>query len=275
MTGYHSDNDRKNSAHETDGNAPIHEQSAENAMNIQEQNDGTRKELTYTEQSKQAEEGHKEPEKSESNAQNVTETGLLEENPQTQSRNESSTEEQKEGTPEPKIVRETEIVEEYEEKTAGFWIRFWAFIIDGLVVSAVVGILVKPIFYLFGWDVGGSLWYSPFTIISGIIYYAYFVIMTKYWQQTIGKMIFGIKVKSLKEEKLSWTTVLFRELVSRFINNTVWISYLAVAFTPKNQGLQDFFADTIVVQENVYVKNEKKVIKEKIIETNSSNEQTA
>lgn len=173
------------------------------------------------------------------------------------------------------LVQEVEVVEEYEEKHAGFWIRFWAFITDGLIVSALVSILVKPVFYLFGWDLSKSEWYAPMTIISGIFYYAYFIIMTKFWQQTVGKMIFGLKVKHLKEEKLSWGTVLFRELVCRFINNTIWLPYLMIAFTPKNQGLQDYIADTIVVHEKVYVKNEKKVIKEKIIEADASVHHTA
>lgn len=182
-----------------------------------------------------------------------------------------------EGTPQPEVVREIETIEEYEEKTAGFWIRFWAFIADNLIVSAIIGILVNPIFYLMDWDLSGANWYAPITIISGIFYYAYFVITTKYFQQTVGKMIFGLKVKPIHGEKLTWSTVLFREIVSRFINNTIMPLYVIVAFTPKNMGIQDYFADTIVVQEKVYVKNEKKIVKvkEKQIEVNDSIHPTA
>lgn len=36
----------------------------------------------------------------------------------------------------------------YALKTAGFWIRLWAFLLDGLIISAVVGILVNPIFFI-------------------------------------------------------------------------------------------------------------------------------
>lgn len=183
-------------------------------------------------------------------------------------------EDAKEEAQERNIVKEMEIVEQYEEKTAGFWIRFWAFLTDGLIVGAIISIFIKPIFYFLGLDLFSSDWYAPITIVSGIIYYGYFILMTKFWQQTIGKMIFGIKVKPLKEEKLSWGTVLFREFVSRFINNTIWITYLFVVIAPKNKGIQDFIADTIVVHENVYVKNEQKIFKEKIIDINPSNEQT-
>lgn len=158
------------------------------------------------------------------------------------------------------------VVEKYENKTAGFWIRFWAFVIDWLVIGAIVGLLVNPIFYLMDWSFDESVWYAPMSIISAIFYYAYFIVTTKIWQQTIGKMIFGLKVVSLNEEKLSWITVIFRELVGRFISNTVPVIYVMVAFMPKNQCLHDILNDTIVIHEKVYVKNEETIIKEVIIE---------
>ncbi len=40
--------------------------------------------------------------------------------------------------PQKQIVRKVEV---YEQKTAGFWMRFWAFFIDMLVISAVIGIV--------------------------------------------------------------------------------------------------------------------------------------
>lgn len=174
-----------------------------------------------------------------------------------------------------KVIREIETIEEYEEKTAGFWIRFWAFITDSLIVSAVIGILVNPFFYLLDLDLSSTDWYAPITIISGIVYYTYFVITTKIWQQTVGKMIFGLKVIPTHGEKLTWSSVLFREIVSRFINNTIMPLYLIVAFTPKNMGIQDYVADTLVVQEKVFVKNEKKIVKEKQVEVNDSIHPTA
>ena len=149
----------------------------------------------------------------------------------------------------------TEEIEQYEEKTAGFWVRFWAFAIDSLLVSAIVGIVVNPVFRLFGWSLNDSNWYAPITIVSAVIYYAYFVLTTKIWDQTIGKMIFGLKVKRVNGEKLDWMTVLFREIVGRFINNTIKILYIIVAFMPQNKGLNDVIADTIVVHEKVYIKN--------------------
>lgn len=139
-------------------------------------------------------------------------------------------------------------------KTAGFWMRFWSFALDFLVISAIVGISVRPLFALMDWSVSDSTWYAPFTIVSGLIFYAYFVLMTKLFKQTVGKMVFGIKVQKENGEALDWMTVLFREGVGRFINGTMlYLPYLIVAFAPNNKSIADYFADTIVVHENIYV----------------------
>ena len=153
-----------------------------------------------------------------------------------------------------------QIVEQIEEKTAGFWMRFWAFLLDISIVAAVVGIIVNPLFHLFGWSLSESRWYSPMTIVSGLFYYAYFVLTTKFWQQTVGKMVLGLRVVSTKSEKLDWLTVLCRETVGRFISNKIPIIYLMVAFMPKNHGLNDLIADTRVIQEKVFIKRKKETV---------------
>ncbi|WP_025114467.1 RDD family protein [Lysinibacillus fusiformis] len=141
----------------------------------------------------------------------------------------------------------------YTLKTAGFWIRLWAFLLDGFIVSAVVGILINPIFYLMDWSLSESVWYAPITIISAILYYCYFVLMTKFFGQTLGKMVFGLRVISLKHDNLTWSDVLFREWIGRVINNIVMPLYILVVILPDNQGLHDYFADTTVVHEKVYI----------------------
>ncbi|KZZ85664.1 RDD family protein [Bacillus sp. SJS] len=134
----------------------------------------------------------------------------------------------------------------------GFWIRFWAYLVDLAVIAGINAILIKPIFIFSGSD-GGSSMFSPKPLLELLIFFLYFVLMTKFLNQTLGKMIFGIRVVSLNQEKpLSWGTILFRELVGRFISKTVWIAYIVAGFTPKKQALHDLFADTAVVHENMY-----------------------
>ncbi len=144
----------------------------------------------------------------------------------------------------------------YALKTAGFWIRFWAFLLDGLIITAVVGIIINPIFYLMDWSLSETVWYAPISIISAIFYYSYFVLMTKFFGQTLGKMVFGLRVISLKHEKLTWSDVLFRDWIGRIISNTFIPLYILVVILPENKGLHDFFADTTVVHEKIYIEKD-------------------
>lgn len=160
-----------------------------------------------------------------------------------------------------------EEIEQFIPKPAGFWIRFWAYIIDLLVISSISGIFLLPVFSIFNWDVQGTTWYAPIGILSSIIFYLYFILMTKYFKQTVGKMIVGIRVISLKQEELTISTILFREWIGRFFSATIWPLYWIIGFTPNKQGIHDFIADTKVVHEQSY---EKKKIKDyKRIESSS------
>ena len=137
------------------------------------------------------------------------------------------------------------------ERFAGFWMRFWAYLIDVIVVASLNGILITPL--IRGFDLPGT---EPAVLplqafLTGIVYYAYFILMTKFLSQTLGKMLFGLKVASLKSHKLTWGTVIFREGIGRFISKTIlFVGFLVVAFTNKKQGIHDLFADTSVIHED-------------------------
>ncbi|GIN60131.1 putative membrane protein YteJ [Robertmurraya siralis] len=159
------------------------------------------------------------------------------------------------------IQVEKQITEDKEERVvpheaingnvryAGFWMRFWAYLIDLLVIGSINRILIYPVFRSLDLSLHDSSMFAPISIFTAITFYAYFVLMTKFLGQTLGKMIFGLKVVDLNGKKLSWGAILFREWIGRFISTTVWISYAVVAFLPKKQGLHDLFADTSVVHE--------------------------
>lgn len=134
---------------------------------------------------------------------------------------------------------------------AGFWLRFWAYLIDLVAVWSLDHLLVKPIFKMLNISQYDFEIFSPITIGSAIVFYLYFVLMTKYFGQTLGKMVLGIRVVSLKDQSLTWGTVIFRELIGRFIVRTLMFgfTYILVGVLPKKQGLHDIFADTSVIQE--------------------------
>lgn len=157
-----------------------------------------------------------------------------------------------------------EVIEQFELKYAGFWTRFWAYLIDVIVLSSISRIIVYPIFRLAGWELSSNDWYAPIAMITAIIFYAYFVLMTKFFNQTVGKMVMGIKVVPLKGEKLTWSAVLFREWIGRFIISTLWFFlYAVVAFTPKKQGLHDFIVDTTVVHDATFEKRTQKIYRKR------------
>jgi uncharacterized RDD family membrane protein YckC len=132
---------------------------------------------------------------------------------------------------------------------AGFWMRFWAYLADLLIIASINWIVISPIFKAIHGPFYETTWYSPETLLTGAVFYLYFIFMTKFFGQTLGKMIFGLKVISLKEEKISWSTLLFREAIGRYISKFTVVGYLITGFLPKKQGLHDLFADTTVVLE--------------------------
>ena len=79
--------------------------------------------------------------------------------------------------------------------------------------------------------------FAPVSIVTAIVFYAYFVLMTKYFGQTLGKMVFGLRVISLNDEKLSWSAIMFREWIGRFISGTIINSlYCRWFFTEKTRN---------------------------------------
>lgn len=123
---------------------------------------------------------------------------------------------------------------------AGFFIRLFAFTTDVILIGALS--------HLFLFFLHDSL---VKTVLSLSIYLLYFILMTKFTNgQTLGKMIFGIRVIAINEEKLSWTTILVREGFGRYLQKVLWIMYSLTIFTRYKQHVIDLLTDTSVVTEN-------------------------
>lgn len=131
---------------------------------------------------------------------------------------------------------------------AGFWMRFWAYLLDLIVIGSINRLIIYPLFRILDIPLVDKGIFSPIAIATAGTFYLYFVLMTKFLNQTLGKMVFGIKVINLKAEHLDWSTVIFREFIGKFISKAAFlIGFLIIAFLPKKQGLHDVFADTTVV----------------------------
>lgn len=133
---------------------------------------------------------------------------------------------------------------------AGFWVRFWAFIIDMIVVSSLNRVIVYPLLRWLDIPIHDAGMLSTAAISTAAVMYIYFIIMTKLVGQTLGKMVFGLKVVAETETTLTWSAVIFRELIGKFISETVFLlGYIWIGFSSKKKGWHDYFADTIVIQE--------------------------
>lgn len=150
------------------------------------------------------------------------------------------------------IQNESTATSEQPKRSAGFWMRFWAYTVDIIIVWGANGILLSPLKFF---DDAGQIQLGTWTlatIISTIVLYLYFLIMTKIYRQTVGKMIFGLKVIRKDETPLRWNDILFREIIGRFIYRVLSILtllYVVVAFDPLKQGIHDMIGDTRVIHE--------------------------
>ncbi len=140
---------------------------------------------------------------------------------------------------------------------AGFWMRLWAFLFDLLLVSAINGAIVGTWLPFIQGDSSMMEMIWSVVVIPSFLYatlfFLYFSLMTRYFSQTLGKMIFGIKVVQKDGKRLTWSTIIFREGVGRFLHqaplpaNFNLIMYVVIACTPKKQGVHDLIAETYVV----------------------------
>ncbi|MFD2657647.1 RDD family protein [Gracilibacillus thailandensis] len=135
---------------------------------------------------------------------------------------------------------------------AGFWMRFWAYLVDLIIVFSINGILLVPFKFIndgFTMDIG---FWTVTGILSSIVFYLYFLLMTKFYNQTLGKMIFGLRVIREDSQSLRWNDLIFREIIGRFIHRVFFIGvflYLFVAFGAQKQGIHDMIGNTRVVFE--------------------------
>ncbi|MEN2767815.1 RDD family protein [Ornithinibacillus xuwenensis] len=136
------------------------------------------------------------------------------------------------------------------KRYAGFWMRFWAYFIDLLVIFSINGILLSP-FKFMNEGIAITVGFWTITgIVGSVVFYTYFLLMTKFFGQTLGKMILGIKVVREDDQPLKWSDLIFREFIGRFIYRVfsiLLVLYIIVGFTDEKQGLHDMIGSTRVV----------------------------
>lgn len=132
---------------------------------------------------------------------------------------------------------------------AGFWQRWVAFIIDGLIIYGPLVLLMIPAIIAGGdsdMSDGLALLIEFLGVVAGWLYFA--LMESSSSQATLGKMALGLKVTDLSGQRITFgkaTGRFFGKIVSRLI---LGIGFIMAAFTERKQALHDLMAGTLVVR---------------------------
>ena len=125
------------------------------------------------------------------------------------------------------------------QRYAGFWIRFLAAILDGLVIGIPAVILQLGIMFATG--------------ITSLMYLVQLVVLiiTVYLDGikggTPGKLILGLRIVNEKGEYIGIPMAILRYIGKILSAIILGIGYLMIAWDSKKQGLHDKIAKTFVI----------------------------
>jgi uncharacterized RDD family membrane protein YckC len=121
---------------------------------------------------------------------------------------------------------------------AGFWIRFLAVFIDGLILI-IPNIVISAIA---AGDIGAVF------VLQFLLNAAYVVGFWTANGATPGKMLMGLQITRRDGGEISAGTAIARYLGYFLSSITLGIGYLMIAFSREKRGLHDRVADTIVIR---------------------------
>jgi uncharacterized RDD family membrane protein YckC len=142
----------------------------------------------------------------------------------------------------------------------GFWIRFVARLIDGAVVSIVLGpiavILMSGYFATHHAldrgqppDAGFFVMIGLMAMFAGVSSWLYEALMTSSSKQgTLGKMVFRMKVTDLHGARISFARATGRFLAKILSGMILNIGYIMAGFTERKQALHDMIVGTLVLR---------------------------
>ena len=125
---------------------------------------------------------------------------------------------------------------------AGFWIRFLAWILDGLIIGV-------PVYVLGGWTyfvMGINSFFSLLQLAS----IALIIYMEGVYGGTPGKLILGLNVVNDKGAFIGIPSAVLRYISKILSALILGIGYLMIAWDPKKQGLHDRIAETYVLHKS-------------------------
>lgn len=135
-----------------------------------------------------------------------------------------------------------------EPRYAGFWIRVLAYLIDVVLIFAVLYILDSIGIEVLTTEVTDDGAGVQTNWLGTLLYIIYEVTMTASKHQgTVGKIALGIKVIDEKGGRISIPRSIGRYFAKILSAIILGIGYIMVAFTKKKTGLHDMICTTFVV----------------------------
>ncbi len=147
---------------------------------------------------------------------------------------------------------EISIFPEEQVEYSGFWRRFAAILIDGIILS-IVQYMIAPMFpekhvgEIFGMQYESESRLLQLTVM--VINWLYFALMeSSASQSTIGKMALGIKVTDIDGQRISFGKATGRHFGKILSTLVLLIGFIMVAWDDKRQALHDKLAGTLVIR---------------------------
>ena len=144
-----------------------------------------------------------------------------------------------------------------EPAYAGFWLRFCAAFIDGLIILVPVGGLGMLLFFALGLDeeVGNPNSAAPalldltIRLLALLVGWVYFATQESGpHMATFGKRACGIIVTDVNGQQLTFGRASGRYFGKLLSNLTCYIGYIMAGFTQRRQALHDMVAGALVVR---------------------------
>ncbi len=140
---------------------------------------------------------------------------------------------------------------------ARFWVRFWAFLVDRLIVGTPL-VVIALIVIFSTTDLGSRsnfyihVSFTSFWMVIGVFCAAtvYETLMVGKYGATLGKMIWQLKVVTAQNDPVSYRRALGRSMIKHGVTFNIivaLVNFVPAAFDRQKRTGQDFLCNTRVV----------------------------
>jgi uncharacterized RDD family membrane protein YckC len=153
-------------------------------------------------------------------------------------------------------MREGAVVSNTTMQYGGFWRRFGAVFVDGVLIT-IFTLPIKMAFSIFGFSsaftpsrpgVFAAMW-GLSSLINTVLFLAYYTYFLSQKGATLGKMLFGLKVVTATGGPISVGRAIGRYFAQNLSLLILGIGYLMAAFDDQKRTLHDHICNTRVIRD--------------------------